>query len=40
MATTTPESNDRIGWMRKNNRAARAGTNFKKFLDVVCQMPK
>ena len=32
-ATTTPENNDLIGSMRKNNRAART---LSQFFDVVC----
>ena len=36
--TTTPENNDLIGWIRKNNRASRAARTLKGFLDVVCQM--
>ena len=35
--TTTPQTNDFIGWMRKNNRAARAARFLVQFLDVVCQ---
>ena len=27
-AKTTPENNDLIGWMTKNNRAARAARTF------------
>ena len=27
-----------IGWMRKNNRAARAAHSLVYFFDVVCQM--
>ena len=37
-ATTTPENNDLIGWMRKNNRAARAGRSLAQVFDEVCQM--
>jgi len=37
-ATRTPENNDLIGWMRKNNRAARAARTLEQFFDVVCQM--
>ena len=36
-ATTTPENNDLIGWMRKNNRAARAARTLVEIFDVVCQ---
>ena len=35
MAPTTPENNDRIAWMREDNRAART---LIEFFDVVCQM--
>ena len=38
MATTTPERNDLIGWMGKNNRAARAARTLVEFFDVVCQI--
>ena len=31
-AKTRPQINDLIGWMRKNNRAARAGTHFGAFF--------
>ena len=34
----TPENNDLIGWMRKNNRVARAARTAVEFFDVVCQM--
>ena len=34
---TTPENNDLIGWIRKNNRAARAAGTLVQFFDVVCQ---
>ena len=37
-ATTTLENNDLIGWIRKNNRAARATRSLVQFLDVVCQI--
>ena len=37
-SSTTPESNDLIGWMKKNNRAARAARTLVEFFDVVCQM--
>ena len=30
--------NNLIGWMRKNNRAARAARTLAKFFDVICQM--
>ena len=33
-----PENNDLIGWMRKNNRDARAARTLAEFFDVVCQM--
>ena len=36
--TTTPENNDLIGWLRKNNHAARAARTLVQFLDVVYQM--
>ena len=36
-AMTTPENSDLIGWMRKNNRAARAARTLVQFFDVVCQ---
>ena len=36
-ATTTPQMNDLIGWIRKNNRAARAARYLVQFFDVVCQ---
>ena len=38
-ATTTPPSqiNDLIGWIRKDNRAARAARIFVQFYDVLCQ---
>ena len=35
---TTPENNDLIGWIRKNNRAARAAHFLVQFFDVACQM--
>ena len=35
-----PENNDLIGWIRKNNRAARAARSLIQFFDVVCQMTK
>ena len=38
MATTTPERNDLIGWMRKNNHAARAARTLVQFFDAACQM--
>ena len=37
-ATTKTEQNDLIGWMRKNNRAARAARTWVHFFDEVCQM--
>ena len=36
-ATSTPQTNDLIGWMRKNNRAVRAARSLAQFFDVVCQ---
>ena len=36
-ATTTPQINDLINSMRKNNRAARAARFFGQFFDAVCQ---
>ena len=35
---TTPENNDLIGWIRQNNRAARAARFLVQFFDVACQM--
>ena len=35
---TTPENNDLIGWIRKNNRAACAARFLVQFFDVACQM--
>ena len=35
--TTTPLINDLIGWIGKNNRAARAARLLVQFFDVVCQ---
>ena len=37
MATTTPQINDLIGWIQKNNRAARAARFFVQLFDTVCQ---
>ena len=34
----TPEINNLLGWMRKNNRAARAPRFLVQFFDVVYQM--
>ena len=34
---TTPQNNDLIGSMRKNNRAARAARTLVKFFDVGCE---
>jgi len=34
--TTTPQINDVIGWMRKNNHAARAARISVQFSHVVC----
>ena len=36
--TMTLENNDLIGWMRINNRAARAARTSVQFFDVICQM--
>ena len=36
-SATTPQINDLIGWMKKNNRAARAARFFVQCFDVVCQ---
>ena len=36
-AKTTPQINDLIGSMRKNNRAARAARFMVKFVDVSLQ---
>ena len=33
-ATTTPENNDLIGWMRENNHAARVARTFVEFSDL------
>ena len=33
----TPENNDLIGEIRKNNCAARAARNLVAFFDVACQ---
>ena len=38
LVKTTPESIYLIGWMRKDNRAARAARTLVQFFDVVCQM--
>ena len=35
---TTPENNDLIGWIMKNNRAARAARSLVQSFDAVCQM--
>ena len=35
MWTTTPQINDLIGWMKKNNRAARAARFLVQCFDVV-----
>ena len=37
-ATTTQLINDFIGWLKKNNRAARAARFLLQFFDVVYQM--
>ena len=37
MSRTTPQINDLIGWMKKNNRAARAARLLVQFFDVVWQ---
>ena len=34
---TTPENNDLIGWMKKNNRAAHAARTLVASFDVVYQ---
>ena len=34
MAKTTPENNDLIGQITKNNRAARAGRTLEEFFDI------
>ena len=36
-ATKTPQVNDLIGWIRKNNRAARTARFLLQIFDVVCQ---
>ena len=36
--TMTPENINLIGWMRENNRAARAARTLAQFFNVVCQM--
>ena len=36
-STTTPQINDLIGWMKKNNDAARAARFLVQCFDVVCQ---
>ena len=36
-ATTTPQINDLIGWVGKNNRAVRAARFVVQVFDVVCQ---
>ena len=36
-ATTTPLINDLIGWMKKNDRAARAARFLVQFIDVAYQ---
>ena len=35
--TTTPQINDVIGWIRKNNRATCAARFLAQFFDVICQ---
>ena len=36
-----PENNDLIGWMMKNNRAARVARTLVEFFDVAkCQRSK
>ena len=35
-AMTMPQNTDMIGWMSKNNRAARATRFLLQFFDVVC----
>ena len=37
-ATATSENNDLIGWMRKNNRAARAARTLVQLFDLARQM--
>ena len=37
MVIPTPQKNDLIGWMRKNNCAARAARFWLQFFDIVCQ---
>ena len=37
-ATSTPQINDLIGWMRKKNRAARAARPLVQICDVVCHV--
>ena len=39
-ATTAPRINDLIGWLRKNNHAARGVRFLGKFSEVVCQTTK
>jgi len=36
-SATTPQINDLIGWMKKNNRAARAARFLVHSFDVVWQ---
>ena len=36
-STTPPQINDLIGWMKNNNRAARAARYLVHCFDVVCQ---
>ena len=36
-ATTTLQIKDLIGWVRKNNRAARAARFLVQLIDVVCR---
>ena len=35
-AAATQQINDLIGWIRKNNRAARAARTLAQVFDVVC----
>ena len=36
-ATTTPQINELIAWMRKNNRAARAARTYEQERAVLCK---
>ena len=35
--TTTPQINELIGWMRKNNRAAHAARTYEQVRAVLCK---